>query len=232
MRYEPQIHGASIVVVGTFNPTIFSPAWLAMNGVVTQQEMAAAEIAVIHADLSQFSINPISVHVTQDRFQAECTQEPFARLLDFVQSIFTILRHTPVSQVGINYQIHFLTPNVEQRTALGRALAPLEPWGDWGREIGAARLPEQVGGLADLVIQQNSPGGRNGYRRVQIEPSRRVDLATGVFMAVNDHYNLSKPLDPISANELVDLLGRQFDASIAWSKAMVGSMMDLAASLK
>ena len=34
MRIEPETSGVSVVVLGTFNPAIFTPAWFELHGVL------------------------------------------------------------------------------------------------------------------------------------------------------------------------------------------------------
>ncbi|MBX3429851.1 MAG: hypothetical protein KF779_09735 [Hyphomonadaceae bacterium] len=230
MKYEPQIQAANIVVRGTFNPAIFSPAWFALNKVITPQELTAASVEIVHADISRFSINPIKVAVVQDSVTVECLQEPYIRLAEFVLHTFRLLHHTPVSQVGINYQVHFNLSSWEQRVNVGRALAPLDPWGAWGKAIESANTPSTTGGMNSLTMQQNAPDGRSGHRWIRVEPSSQLDPHTGIFMGTNDHYNITTADQLNSVAELIKIIETNFDASINWSKNEVASMMDFMAT--
>ena len=60
---EPEIESMTAVLVGSFNPGIFQPAWLASKALIRESEFAAAEINVITEDVSNF---------TCDWFSLEC----------------------------------------------------------------------------------------------------------------------------------------------------------------
>ena len=54
MRIEPEISAASIVMVGYFNPQIFQPFWLAMHGVISEEEAESANIGFVHPEITRF----------------------------------------------------------------------------------------------------------------------------------------------------------------------------------
>src|SRR5262249_53883447 len=72
-KAELKIEGLSAVMLGSFNPQIFQPAWMASNGLLDPDEAAAAEIAIIHRDVVSFSVGTIAIDVTREKFQAETT---------------------------------------------------------------------------------------------------------------------------------------------------------------
>ena len=37
MRIEPEISGVSVVLLGDFNPAIFTPAWFALHGLLPEE---------------------------------------------------------------------------------------------------------------------------------------------------------------------------------------------------
>lgn len=229
MRYAPLNQSAAIVVVGSLNPAILSPAWLALNHVIDQDELKVADTAVVHREISEFSIDTLRFQVTPQRMLIETTEVPFVRVSDLMVEIFgRLLNHTPIQKFGINYQIHFSVDSATRRIALGRALAPIEPWGEWGKTFESADLSGE-GGLRTLIMEQRAIEGRNpaSYRRVHIEPSLMMvpPRPTDVYMLVNDHFELE---EQANTSLFVDTLSRNFDASMEYGQKIVSSMMDLA----
>lgn len=234
MRYLPEHQAASIVLLGKFNPAIFSPAWLAKAGTITAGEADSATIQVIHPEIAQFSVERFRFDVQKERFQITTLMEPFIRISDSIRTLFTDrLPHTPTSRMGINYELHFRLDSPEQRVALGRALAPIAPWGDFGVRLMGGDAPKSIGGLATLAMQESSPPDRaSGYRRVQIEPLRQAQQLSSVRMHINDHYEIPDAEDHQGAVPLMELLNDRFDPSISEAKAIVTQLMEFASNVR
>ncbi len=235
MRFEPLAQSATIVMVGSFNPAIFSPSWLALHKVIAPEDVEGAEIALIHPQISEFSVNEFKVTVEPDMFRIQILSEPFIVGVDVVANIFLgLLKHTPIQQVGINYDIHFALSSNKQRSALGRALAPTAPWGEWGGRLDAEKQ-EDAGGLRNLVMEEPRPDGRaSGYKRVHIQPSVREDIVNttvGVYMLINDHFEATSVEGAASAQVCTQWAVDNFDASISASKRIVSDIMDYAEKL-
>ena len=130
MQYAPEIQSVSIVLLGKFNPAIFSPAWLAKAGIVTEREADAASVNVIHSEIAQFGVERFRFEVQTERFQVTTLVEPFVQLLDSVVNLFKDkLPHTPADKMGINYEVHFRLQAPDRRIALGRALSVVRLFG-------------------------------------------------------------------------------------------------------
>ena len=69
MLIEPEREDAAIVLIGDFNPPIFSPEWLGRNEIVGEQATFESKIDIIHPDLSQFTAGNIEFTVQRQRFQ-------------------------------------------------------------------------------------------------------------------------------------------------------------------
>src|SRR5688500_4623204 len=105
---EPKISGSSIVLRGSFNPTIFQPSWLARYNLISTQEADAAQVKVVHSEVSHFETESSVIQVTKDRFAAATKASVhWVPLADLVVGTFSILEHTPVTAMGINRQMHF-----------------------------------------------------------------------------------------------------------------------------
>jgi hypothetical protein len=89
-----------------------------------------------------------------------------------------LLKHTPVTRLGINQQHTYSLNTVDDRNELGYKLVPPDIW----REV----LPSYQG-MNLLRIQANRTDGYEGYRRIQVEPSDENE----VKFSLNDHFDLS-----------------------------------------
>ena len=227
MRVTPEIDGVSIAILGNFNPAIFTPAWFALHGLLAEGVADSAELVVAHEQVTEFSVDWLRLNVTVDRFHVETTQAPLIRVHDLVVRVFKEhLHHTPLTAFGINRNVHFQVGSLAVRDQLGRALAPVEPWGAWGQELG---LDGEHGGMTSMTMSQIDPEGRpaGGRINVQVEPSKRIgDGRTGVYVGVNDHYAFADT-EPGAAVQAMELLENNFEASMNRSEAIIDHVMSL-----
>ena len=129
--------------------------------------------------------------------------------------------------MGINRDVHFRVRDFSERDRIGRTLAPIEPWGTWGRDLG----PDgRDGGMTSLTMTQVNPGGRpdGGQINVTVEPSHRVgEGRNGVHVRVNDHYAIDGT-QLGTAERLMKLFEANFEESLARSNAIIDHIMSLA----
>ena len=179
VRIEPEISGVAVVLLGDFNPAIFTPAWFAMHGLLPKAAADSADLQVAHRQVTAFSTDWLRLQVTSDRFAADTAQAPHIRVRDLVMRVFKEhLTHTPTRVMGINRTVHFRVGSLAERDRIGRALAPVEPWGRWGVELG---LDGEHGGMTSLIMSQIRPEGRppGGRINVKVEPSSRIGDGRG-----------------------------------------------------
>lgn len=231
MAEQTDILEASIVLLGSFNPAIFSPAWFRMNDLISEGEFNASETKVVHPQVAQFSVEHLTVTAEPGKFILAVTSDPTVRIADLCVRLFRdLLPHIPVSAVGINYGEHWKSDTWQRRVALGRALAPISPWGEWGKHMRESP-PELIGGMVNLAMQQPLDDGRDGHRRVSIEPSTELtDKFRGIHMLVNRHENI-KANEGEGAYRAVELIAAHFDESIAIAKKVIEGMRVFAATL-
>ena len=229
MRINPEITGVDVVVLGDFNPTIFSPRWLSSHGFIRDSVADGAQVQVIHQEITDFTADWLHLQAMRDRFTLKTSQAPFVRLRDLVLRVFSeYLPHTPLRAFGINFSVHFLVDSRASRDRIGNLLAPLEPWGPWREKLD---LDGKGGGLTRLQISQLAPRGRRSGDRinVQVEPSNRVGReGTGVFVSVNDHFVAGSGAPPMGADGLMKVLGEEFSPSLKRSEGIVDHIMSLA----
>ena len=100
MRIEPDISGASVVLLGKFNPSIFTPAWFALHSLLPKGAAEDATLQVAHQQVTAFSTDWLRLEVTANRFLVETLQAPYIRLCDLVACVFKEhLYHTPPQRV-------------------------------------------------------------------------------------------------------------------------------------
>jgi hypothetical protein len=204
MQPQPAIQGASIVLRGDFNPTIFHPTWLANQGLIRPQEAEAADIKIIHQQVTQLEVEWLRMGVTTDRFSVTTNQEPYYEpLRDLVIGIFNLLVQTPLRVVGINRHFHYRLESEDAWHMVGNRLVPKQDWQE------TLERP----GMLSLSVEGRRPDDLEGYIRVKVEPSSRELF--GVFIEINDHYILpSAPESPTSAQEAITIISEQ------WSQSM------------
>ena len=228
MRIDPEISGVTIVLLGNFNPAIFTPAWFALHGLLPESAATNAELQVAHQRSTAFSTDWLRLTVTADRFAVETSQPPHIRPRDLVARVFRErLSHTPISALGINRDVHFQVPSLAERDQIGRTLAPVKPWGAWGQDLG---LDGEHGGMTSLTMSQLRPEGRptGGKVNVTVEPSNRIgDGRLGIYVGVNDHYQ-SEGTGPGAGEHLIGLLENNFEMSLRRSDGIIDHIMSLA----
>ena len=227
MRIAPEIDGATIVLLGSFNPAIFTPSWFALHGLLPKGVADSAELAVAHPQVTSFSADWLRLEVTPERFQVETVQAPKIRVHDIAVRVFAEhLPHTPLMAFGINRNVHFLVRDLAARDGLGRILAPVDPWGSWGRELG---LDSEDGGMKSLTMSQSKPTERplGGQINVTVQPSSRVGGGvSGIYVGINDHYVLGES-EPRAAGHSMKILEANFKPSQDRSEAIIDHIMSL-----
>lgn len=174
---------ASIVIIGSFNPTIFNPDWLLRHELISHIEMDDVDVEIIHRDVAKFSLSWLSIEVVHNRFTARTNDESyFLPLKDLVISIFSILNQTPIVQMGMNRGFDFSLQDENSWHKLGDTLAPKEIWNKL--------LPKRVG-LFSLKVKSPRADELNGNINVSVEPSKLQDIQFGVHFGFNSHVEIS-----------------------------------------
>jgi hypothetical protein len=177
----PELEAASIVMLGSFNPAIFQPRWLAVQKLIRPEEGENAKITTVQAELADFSTEWFQLQVLQHRFQIT-SQDPrqYAPLRDLAGGIFAILPHTPITALGLNRSFHFKMPSVESWHGIGNLLAPKDPWSPI----------MEAPGLRSLNMEGRRKQADGGILHVKVEPSVRVEH--GLFVDINEELGLPK----------------------------------------
>jgi hypothetical protein len=213
---HPEIQGISVVWLGDFNPKIFQPAWFAAEGLVRKQEAEEAKIEIIHPEVVTFTLEWLILQVTRERFFVSTSQEPYYEVVrDLVLGTFSLLRHTPVHKMGINRDMHFRMDSEEAWHAFGHRLAPKDLWKD---------ILGENPGMRSLTMEGRRQDGCKGYTRVKVEPSEKVH--PGVYVNVNDHYEVADPKSVIGSDEIRTLFERSWSESLRRSAHIAYALLE------
>ena len=224
MRIEPENAGVSLVMLGHFNPSIFTPQWFAWQGLLPEKVVDVADLKIAHPEIAMFNADWLNLIVQPDRLTISTTQSPFIRLHDLAVRIFREhLPHTPLAILGINREVHFAVQNFAECHKLSNLLAPVEPWGDWGEKL-------KRGGMTSLTMTQLNPEGRppGGAINVTVGPSNREGQGRfGISVRVNDHYTIENSNSEMANREIVALLEENFDESLRRADQIIDHIMAL-----
>lgn len=159
---------ASTVLVGRFNPLIFSPEWLQTHNVIGPQEAAQARedgIEVMAPNITSIALGSMKLIVEEGRFTLIVSDEPLVRAKDFAVGCFRLLSHTPVTAMGFNFGATLHGSDQEQWHRFGDLLAPKKPWGEFVIDENGGR----AGGVRSIVMERSLlPQGRPGHIRCAI----------------------------------------------------------------
>ena len=229
MRIDPEIDDVSVVLVGDFNPAVFTPAWFVLHGLLPANAADDAEVEVVHPWTTVFSFDWLQLQVTEERFVARTARAPRIRVRDFVARAFTERpNHTPLGSLGINRGVHFPVRSRVEMDRIGRILAPVEPWGAWGRDL---EPDGKHGGMTSLRMSQVKIEGRppEDLINVTVEQSNPIvgRGRAGVYVDVNDHYTTGDA-GPGSNERLIKILEDSFEISLEHSGGIIDHVMSLA----
>lgn len=210
----------NVVLVGSFNPSIVQPYWLASKGLVKPEEAEHADVEVISRELVSFRLpESLGIQVTLDRFQIAEASAPSRELLrDLAEGVLRYLPETPLAAMGINHNYHYRVATEDAWHAFGHHVAPKEMW------EGVLREP----GTRSLILQGVRPDEYAGRVIVQIEPSLRVH--PGIFVALNDHFQLDA-MDMTTGERAIDVLVNAWEPSVDRAQAITDQVLKVAGAL-
>ncbi|MFH1114697.1 MAG: hypothetical protein V1792_12335 [Pseudomonadota bacterium] len=219
MAVQLKTRGVGVVLRGVFNPLIFQPAWFASCELISKREAEGARIEVIHRDAAVFSTEWLEIRILRDSFFAGTSQDSFhEQLRDLVLGTFDLLSHTPVHLMGLNSDYHYSLPSEKALNFIRNKLAPKSPWQK------LLDSPEMV--TVGMKGKRKSP--YEGWISVQVEPSRKVE--PGIYIGVNDHYQLTDKPEPVQGTRLVtEILRKRWGESLERAQSIAASIAYLGA---
>ena len=221
---QPELQGASIVAVGSFNPAIFQPLWFSMHQLIREEEAESADIQIVHKDAAIFNTEWFSLQVLSERFALD-TNDPSKTqpLRDLISGTFRFLEHTPIAAFGFNRQSHYRMESEAEWHTFGHHYAPKESW----NEILANP------GLRNLIIQGKRENCDATYIQVRLEPSTRIH--PGLFMQVNEHYQMDADPEKSAQDRMMLFLTKlqeAWDPFLSYSDAVLTHLISEAHAAK
>ena len=193
---------ASIVLVGSFNPTIFHPEWFAHHEVVPAEDLEGANIEIIHPEIAKFTFPWASFEILQNRFIGRTRDvAQYNPLRDLVISTFSLLEHSPVKQMGMNLAMTYTAADEETWHKIGDTLAPKTIW--------EQSLPQRIG-LLSMRVQSLRTDELPGKITVSVESRPEY----GVNISVNSHVDFNEDVS------LHHVLSEYWETSIEQSKGI------------
>lgn len=209
----------SIVLVGSFNPAIFQPAWFAAHDLIPSDDnmVPDTKLNVSHPEITDFSTENFQLQVIPQRLVLTTHNTAFYdSLRDLALGTFRILSHTPIAKMGINRAFHFEMPSEEAWNSVGDRLAPKD---DWRR---ALKEP----GLVSLTIQGQRPDNYKGHIQVRLEPSAIPKVQNGVFVEVNDHFEVASMENLQGCSELTEILALVWQTSLSQADKIARAVVE------
>lgn len=201
-----QNRSANVVVLGAFAPAMFHPLWFQRYDLLGEQEAKAAAdpgSLLMTDELTVFKVAGFDLDIRSERLQMATTQENlFSPLRDLVASTLNVLDAAPVKALGMNWACHFGTGSLDAWHAAGHKMIPTQFW--------TAIWPKHVG-MQHVSVQLTRNDDFKGYLQVTVQPSRVVQH--GVFVSINDHYDLSGEVGNVFSSEAATLLEKQWSIS-------------------
>ncbi len=214
---DPEIEGLGLVLRGSFNPSIFQPAWFVAQNLLMQREGDSAKIEIIRPEVVGFSTERFAFYGDDSRLRITTdNRSAFDQIRDLFVSTLELLPHTPVQKLGINLNIHYRMPDREVWNALGNMLTPKEIW------IDVLTKP----GMLDVYVRGDRTDGHSGAINVKIEPSTSVD--PGVYFNINDHYEFDEEgkASGKGCRFAVEILRNTFENSLTESRRIIHAIFD------
>jgi hypothetical protein len=198
----------SIVVRGNFKPVTISPRQLRDAGLIGALEYEQADFEVrIPNEVAVFDAGWLRCQASPDGLELRTEQEAEQeRLRDLAVAVLRSSPDKPISQLGMNRNIHFPVPDIARWHAIGDHLANNAIW---GKLLNAS-------GMRNVTYWAQRWDQYGGRVQVQVEPS--FSYSPGIFFSYNDHYDLTKVDSQPTTRAEVQELARTEDSEATTEK--------------
>lgn len=190
--YSATIAGASIVLIGSFNPDVITAGWLLYHKIIDNESLDDSNPgANIPFELSRVNLKECNIFTEKNRIIISTTSAPYTFISDLTLNILNLLKNScVVEKIGFNYQEHY-SFDAKTREKLGIALAPRNCWGPWGEKLHNTDMSNPTSGLMSISMKQGNLSDRvEGSINVTVGISELIEAA--VSFKVNDHFDLYK----------------------------------------
>ncbi|MFN3713663.1 MAG: hypothetical protein ACK4SX_08395 [Alcanivoracaceae bacterium] len=158
---------SSIVLVGAWNARIFTPQWIASNGIVAEGEDVTVEITFGVAPYhSRLKFNRVILQLSDDKLAfipSEDSEQAFESCRSVAAKIVELLPHTPLAAMGINRHYIWEGGQISGNGVLGDIFNfnddPLLGQNNWVVGSRAVkRVVEKAGLRANFAIELSEEG--------------------------------------------------------------------------
>jgi len=221
MNYKTISTQADIVLVGSFNPAIFHPEWFIRNKIIAEWNYTKDDLLFV-PDITQVSLPSeqyLKVLLNQFSIKAMMPSD-FLGLRDIVSSTFSLLKETPVHQIGLNYT-SVLKLSDEDWKKFGKKLAPIEVWtnsAEYFSELDDKK--KEQAGLCKLVINLPRNDELNGFIRSTLSVNSFENRE--ITFSINNHIEIEKKDVP----QMLDILESHWEESLAFSKLYMDKILN------
>jgi len=192
----------SLVVVGDLNPAILHPTWFAAQGLIKDAEAQDSAIEVVHKEVALWELDWLKVHATTSRLQFFSEKEAFfLPLRDLMIGTLTLLSHTPISALGVNWGSYYQFPDNKSFQKFGHDIVPKERW------MKALKNPV----TARVTVNSDRDDNFEGQIHTSVSGHNKFPLC--VYIAINDHFKLNSS-SPMTTTEQVTVR-----ITAAWDKS-------------
>jgi len=127
------------------------------------------------------------LQVLQEQFSVTSNGPLTPAIKDLAVGALTLLPHTPVKALGINFFAHYRVATAQQYHKIGDVLAPKDIWKKLYPD------PNQSAGMIDVTIAiEPAPRGEKPATKdklnLTVQPSAKIP--SGLYLAYNDHHEL------------------------------------------
>lgn len=187
------LRSCNVVFVGSYNPAIFSPAWVRNSKLISVDDGSEPSINLIHPDISDFELSDVQITVERNRFRLSSKVYGIEILVGISQVLFNdLLPQTPNSAVGVNFSEHIDFGSFADRNKVGRILAPIGPWGAWAENFDNPDF-RLNGGMSSLSMKKSYSVDPDIFTVFTIQPSAPENLReTHVYFGSNNHFAVAK----------------------------------------
>lgn len=187
MTYTAEIFGSTIVVLGAFNPAIFSADWLEANGLIGRQDADAARhnpAYVVTHQVTALETDWFTVQVLENQLIVASKGALSPTIKDLAVGALSLLPHTPITAVGLNFMGHYNMTTETDYHKIGDVFAPKQIW----NELFPAE--NNSAGLTDLSMRISPvPRGKiletGDQKNISLQPSSKIKF--GIYLSYNDH---------------------------------------------
>ncbi len=211
---DPKFSALTVVALGAFSPRVFHPSWFAIQGLITHGEADSAQLQITHPDISIFSTDYWDFECIPERISFSSARLPNPEILrDLVVGTLGALGEIPLSALGLNRATHWDMAPMAKWHAFGHRLVPPNNWSDLDSP-----------GMKSVTVQGTRPDGHDGHVLVKVEPS--TTMKYGVFVEVNDHFQLTKSSEDLGGIEkAIQILTESWEDSLDRSMRITRSVI-------